>query len=61
MVYDKELGEKYGLVFKIIFNGELKAVASSLNGVYIELSALWAQHKDDPDFKMTIEKAKEVK
>ena len=35
MVYDKELGEKYGLVFKIIFNGELKAVASSLNVVYI--------------------------
>ena len=59
MVYDKEFYEKYGLVFKIIFNGELKAVASNLNGVYTELSVLWAQHKDDPDFKMIIERAKE--
>ena len=59
MVYDKELYEKYGLVFKIIFNSELKAVASNLNGVYTELSALWAQHKDDLDFKMIIERAKE--
>ena len=56
---DNKEYEEYGLIYKIIFKDKYKGRASNLNGIYTELSALWVRYKDDPDFKVTIERAKE--